>query len=735
MICLPKGLFEFQQKASRFLVDTTLNTDKEIIIIKAPTGAGKTIILLDYIDAYLNINRNTAFIWLCPGTGNLEEQSMKKMHKYLPKRDAMTLNEALIAGFEAESTTFINWELVTKNNNRCITPSESKNLYNHIDDAKRNGIEFIIIIDEEHSNDTTRAQELINYFRAKKIVRVSATARENSLSEFYEIPEIDVISEGLITQAIYINEDVDFENKMGDHLHLIDLAINKRNEIAQEYKKLSKSKDIRPLIIIQFPNNSTIFIEEVEKYLKTKGYTYDNGLLAKWLDDEKVNIADIEEQNAIPGILLIKQAVATGWDCPRAKILVKLREHMDESFTIQTIGRIRRMPEQKHYSNELLDNCYLYTFDKEYAGGAKSTLANAFDITHLFLKEKCKEFRMKKQLRDPHYMAVDERIVLDKINQYFLNEYNLTDDFNNNKLRLSENYDIESKILVEAAHGKFITLYSLKKETKKSIVGARVDVDVKRHSVDLARAIDTIREGISFPYDRTKVVLERLFSSSSKSKKKILNLNKKDYYAFIINNKKTLREDFKNVSALASKQLSLSLSAREVEFKLPVEERYFFDSDYKNSTDLIKNAYEKYPSAVLVPKIRSKSERLLEKYCENIDGIDWIYKNGDKGPQYFSIVYLTGIEQQELFYPDYIIKMKNGDIWIIETKGGEKANGDDNNIDIQVLNKFNAFKKYAENNKVKWGFVREKNEQLLFNNTEYVSSLSDEKWIPLEEVL
>lgn len=44
---------------------------------------------------------------------------------------------------------------------------------------------------------------------------------------------------------------------------------------------------------------------------------------------------------------VIKQAVATGWDCPRAHILVKLRENMDERFEIQMIDRIRRMPEAR----------------------------------------------------------------------------------------------------------------------------------------------------------------------------------------------------------------------------------------------------------------------------------------------------------------------------------------------------------------------------------------------------
>ena len=47
--------------------------------MKAPTGSGKTIILIDYVDTYLtNVSANTAFIWLCPGKGNLEEQSVRR---------------------------------------------------------------------------------------------------------------------------------------------------------------------------------------------------------------------------------------------------------------------------------------------------------------------------------------------------------------------------------------------------------------------------------------------------------------------------------------------------------------------------------------------------------------------------------------------------------------------------------------------------------------------------------
>ena len=61
------------------------------------------------------------------------------------------------------------------------------------------------------------------------------------------------------------------------------------------------------------------------------------------MSDKKQNLEDIEDNDATPIAVIIKQAVATGLDCPRAQILVKLRDNMSEVFEIQTIGRIRRI--------------------------------------------------------------------------------------------------------------------------------------------------------------------------------------------------------------------------------------------------------------------------------------------------------------------------------------------------------------------------------------------------------
>lgn len=252
------------------------------------------------------------------------------------------------------------------------------------------------MIDEEHSNNTAKAKSIIDAFSSKNIVRVSATSIENKRYEFFEIDEVDVINAGLITKALYVNEGVANNTEItDDYDYLLDLADAKRKAVADRYKDYGKN--IRPLVLIQFPNGQPETIAAVERKLESMGYTYDNGMVSKWMSEDKKDLPDnLTENDGIPAFLLMKQAISTGWDCPRAKILVKLREGMSESFEIQTIGRIRRMPEAKHYEDDLLDFCYVYTFDEKYKAGLLSNMDKAYETRRIISQNKCKTFTLEK---------------------------------------------------------------------------------------------------------------------------------------------------------------------------------------------------------------------------------------------------------------------------------------------------------------------------------------------------
>lgn len=726
-------LFDFQEEAVIKLIDLTSKKDsKQTIIMTAPTGSGKTIILIDYVDTYLtNVSANTAFIWLCPGKGNLEEQSREKMMRFAPSRTTQNLFDALLNGFARGSTTFINWELVTKRGNIAIRDSERKNLYDRIADAHRSGVEFIVIIDEEHSNNTAKAKEIIDAFSSKNIIRASATAIENKRYEFFEIDEVDVIGAGLITKALYVNEGVaDNTEITDDYDYLLDLADAKRKEIAARYK--DNGKNIRPLVLIQFPNGRPETITAVEQKLESMGYSYGNGMVSKWMSEDKKDLPDnLTKNDGIPVFLLMKQAISTGWDCPRAKILVKLREGMSENFEIQTIGRIRRMPEAKHYEDDLLDFCYVYTFDEKYKAGLLSNMDKAYETRRLFLKNECKTFTLEKEIRDLDIGGLGERDVLNKIYDALVKKYKLTTNKADNKLRLmAAGYQFGDDIIGHAIYGEFVRTDMVAEST--NYYTTRKRVNTHKHGIELLHSVDAIKSTIGMQTAKVKTILERLFRKGGTSYKKLLLLDTAEFYAFIINNEHKLKEEFREVTANIAQPITLRLNQKKLPFHIPEQDFFKYDPCVKNEVEYLSNAYHEYTSGFATSLVRSTSEMLFEQYCERQDDIEWVYKNGDTGQQYFSIVYLDGLQNQWLFYADYIVMKKDGTVWVIETKGGE-AKGKDKNIDRQIENKFNAFKKYAAEHSLHWGFVRDKDSQLYINNTEFAHDMADEHWVPLSQ--
>lgn len=728
--------YEFQTQCVEVLIEKTVETtSKQVITVKAPTGAGKTIILIKYVDEFLkNTAGNTAFVWLCPGKGNLEEQSKARMEEVTPHIDTRNLMYSMMAGFEPGSVTFINWELVTKRGNTALKDSERSNLFEKIAEAHKDGTEFVVIIDEEHLNNTKKADDVINAFAAKNIIRVSATANKVPHQEYYEISEEDVINAGLITKAIYVNEGVDDSKEIqDDYEYLLDLADEKRKAIAKAYEK--EDVNVRPLVLIQFPMGQPETIKAVEKKLAGMGYTYDNGMVNIWMSDEKIVSDDLTDLDGSPSFLLMKQAISTGWDCPRAKILVKLREGGSEDFQIQTIGRIRRMPEGKHYGMNILDYCYIYTLDTQYKIGLLSSLDKAYQVRRLFLRDEAKGFTLTKEMRDLDFDGLGERETLEKVYDYFKKSYKLGSDKNINRENLEAcGYDFSHEIDSKILQGVFRTTESLAQGSTDNRIKVKTTVNTHTHGIYLLHSVDEIKKVTGMQSQKVKNILRRMFSKGKKKKYKLIELENSDFYAFVINNVKQLKIDFKKVtSQMGGTQLSLKLEPKVTRFCIPEMEVYKF-SEVKHRTLMRMNAYREYTNEFVTDKTRSLPERLFERYCENNDKVEWVYKNGDTGQQYLSIVYMDGISKQWLFYPDYIVHLKDGTDWIIETKGGESS-GHSKNIDMQIENKFIAFKQYAKKYNLHWGFVRDIDEELFINNTEYVEDMSDDSWKPLEEEL
>ena len=206
----------------------------------------------------------------------------------------------------------------------------------------------------------------------------------------------------------------------------------------------------------------------------------------------------------------------------------------------------------------------------------------------------------------------------------------------------------------------------------------------------------------------------------------------REYNAFLVNNKDRLAEVFSNISVQEIAELE-ETDILTFDWDIPKEQYYKQHKKFDSTKILEKNVFNDYGSNILIQPNRSHTEIVFEEWCENSQEVKYVYKNGDKGAEFFSLVYRTAFHRAN-FYPDYIIKLNNKDIWIIEAKGGVTADDDSNNIDKYAKNKFEALKDYGKRYpNVKWGFVRAVGNQLYLSNTEWTENMADRRnWLPIE---
>jgi len=354
--------------------------DKKLVF-KAPTGSGKTIMLAEFLKQLIKdpeFRQPLSFIWTAPR--HLHEQSKEKLENYF--RNTRALRCSFFGDLEdrrigEDEILFFNWESINKRDNIYIRENEQDlNLSKVLKNTREENRKIILIIDESHfSADAPAANRLRNDINADLTIEVSATPVLEG-DETVNVHIEDVKAEGMIKKAVVLNEN--FKNKLdkgkiktelkeGSEEMVIKEALKKKEELLEGYKK--EKAEVNPLILVQLPDRigslEDVMKEKVIRILEDKYKTStQNGKLAIWLSGEHINKENVEKNDSEVNVLIFKQAIALGWDCPRAQILVLFREWHSPIFSIQTVGRIMRMPEPNkgHYPNQpVLNLAYVYT--------------------------------------------------------------------------------------------------------------------------------------------------------------------------------------------------------------------------------------------------------------------------------------------------------------------------------------------------------------------------------------
>lgn len=674
---------------------------RQNLIFKAPTGSGKTVMMASLLNKFCEElperyeleKRKAAFIWIAPN--KLYIQSYNALKGYFAEMRSIKpifFNDVIDSELQPNEVLFVNWESINKEKNLMIKENETdKNLYSFINKAKLNDTEIIVIIDEEHmfadTKTAKRANEVLQKIYPKVEIRVSATPTTNS--DYRTLVERqDVIAEEMIKEGIILNPALDTIVQQGRSLEeiLLEQALAKREELRQAYESLGVK--INPLLLIQLPNdksdNNTAddekYIDVVLQNLEVKyNITVNNNKLAVWLSGKKDNLEDIEKPDNMVEVLLFKQAIALGWDCPRAGVLLIFRELKSTTFTIQTVGRILRMPEQKHYPNPLLNQGYVFT----------NLSKNQIEI----VKDDMSYITMNKARRIENYVPVqlnstyiNTRIVRNRLGATFrkalyeiaeLNwelkrEMGSDHFFETNKQLLKKrfiNTDINTIEIVIPEN----VLLTGEEQTKLVTETARF----AKTPSELARLFKDFCRALTAPYaavDSTPVLeggmkyfFEDYFGIIEYDAIKIMlyDQNQPIFIELIEKAKERYQEMQEQKANNATKDV------QNYQWEVPIERIY--NELYEEKEEVQRHALEPFYEYNRASKPEVKFAEFLE---ENKENLHWWYKNGEKAKEHFAIPYIDYLGKQSLFYVDFMILSKTNVTCLFDTKtsGSDPAN-------------------------------------------------------------
>ena len=664
-------LRNYQKEAVERLKETfdslLKSAEREICIFQSPTGSGKTVMVSELLKRLVKERKDDkklSFVWV--SVRMLHEQSKEKLEKYY--EDDRLIQCSYFEDLEDKKIgeneiLFINWHSINKRDiNIYVRENEQENnLNNIIQNTKEEDREIILIVDESHHTASSeRSKELIEIISPKVTLEVSATPHlKENIGGWIKVNLSEVKAEEMIKSEIAVNPefmDIKIGSKSSDEL-VIEQALKKRDELTKFYEK--EGANINPLVLIQLPDQKGNLInkkDDVLGILKDKfKITEQNGKLAVWLSEEKTEtLANVEKNENEVEALVFKQAIAVGWDCPRAAILVIFRESKSFTFTIQTIGRIMRMPQFMYYPSDELNKGFIFTnlptieITEDYAKDYVSVYESKRDNS-LYKNLELPSFYMKRQRERTRLSG--------RFSEIFMQ---IAEEKNLKKKIIAIPSKIASPII---ADGRIINI------DKTGEIEHKGQIDINLNEVELQQKFDKFITDNCTPYspsdssDRMKTALYNYISEKFKIRRyepqaQRIVLGKENVQAFVdaIN---LAKERYKKdvIEQLAEKKEIIEIPKWEVPITIRYNSRYRKE---EQEMSVIKPFYTAKPSD---PEV--KFIELLNKSNQ----VKWWFKNGETEIKYFAVLRTDGYS----FYPDFVVQFKDGGIGIFDTKSGMTA--------------------------------------------------------------
>ena len=236
-----------------------------------------------------------------------------------------------------------------------------------------------VIVDEAHNSRTELAFDMLARLRPSGVMELTATPdlERTPSNVLHSVSAAELKAEEMIKLPVVLETEPNWQQCLAD-------AIGRRDALHQlaDEERRAGAAYLRPIVLIQAePRRAGV---ETLDAARVRAELINNHRIPA----EAIVIATGEERGlerieadyplgisdpACPVKFVITQkALAEGWDCPFAYILVSMAALHSATAVEQLLGRVLRQPDARHRGNRLLNQSYAFVVSRSFAETANT---------------------------------------------------------------------------------------------------------------------------------------------------------------------------------------------------------------------------------------------------------------------------------------------------------------------------------------------------------------------------
>jgi len=236
-----------------------------------------------------------------------------------------------------------------------------------------------LIVDEAHNNRTELSFDTLARFRPSGIMELTATPDmvKTPSNILHSVSAVELKNASMIKLPIRLETESDWQKCLA-------YAIDCRNQLqaAADLERRGGAAYLRPIVLIQSQphraNVETLHVDRIKQELIDNLGIPDKEIVIATGDSrglEKIDeeyAAGIADEMCPVKYVLTQKALAEGWDCPSAYVLVGMADMHSSTSVEQLLGRILRQPQAEPRQSPALNQSYAFVASRDFGETAKA---------------------------------------------------------------------------------------------------------------------------------------------------------------------------------------------------------------------------------------------------------------------------------------------------------------------------------------------------------------------------